>query len=66
MQNIGVKFDDENKFALLNVSFSIYFKPLKVPFIYLFIYRKEDSITLEEVQFAIRTKEITNMKVLKG
>jgi hypothetical protein len=32
----------------------------------LFIYGKEDSITLEEVQFAIRTKEITNMKVLKG
>lgn len=53
-QTIKVKFDDEDKVILFLISSSRSFEYFKD----VFLYGKEDNITLEEVRSAIKTKEL--------
>lgn len=61
MKNIKVSIDDEDMTQILIDSLFKYFENFKD----VFIYGKESTITLNEVQMIIRSKELSKIKYLK-
>jgi len=62
LENIEVKLEDEDKAILLLCALPRSFESLKDTM----LYGKEGTVTLEEVQAALRTKELTKSKDLRA
>jgi len=61
LENIEVQLEDEDKAILLLCALPKSFESLKD----IMLYDKEDTVTLEEVQAALRTKELIKSKDLR-
>jgi len=61
LENIEVHLEDEDKAILLLCALTTFFESFKGTM----LYGKEDIVTLDEVQVALRTKELTKSKNLR-
>jgi len=62
LENIDVHFDDEDKVILLLCALPRSFESFKE----IMLYGKDGTVTLEEVQAALRTKQLTKSKDLRA